>query len=42
MIIALALAGLPDHAAVTIAVADTPDGLLCTDGRHAGLLHCLW
>ena len=36
-IIALALAGLPDPSAVTIPLQDTPVGLLCTDGRHAGL-----
>ena len=37
LIIALALAGLQDPSSVTIALQDTPDGLLCTDGRHAGL-----
>ena len=37
LIITLALAGLHDPSAVTIAIQDTPDGLLCTDGRHTGL-----
>ncbi len=37
LIIALALAGLQDPSAVTMAIHETPDGLLCTDGRHAGL-----
>ena len=31
------LAGLLDPSAVTIAIGDSHDGLLCTDGRHAGL-----
>ncbi|MCK4806145.1 MAG: C39 family peptidase [Candidatus Aegiribacteria sp.] len=37
LIIILTLAGLPDPSSFTIALQDTPDGLLCTDGRHAGL-----
>ncbi len=37
LIIALALAGLPDPSSVTIPLEDTTDGLLYTDGRHAGL-----
>ncbi len=31
------LAGFPDPAAFTITIADSPEGLLCTDGRHTGL-----
>ncbi|MCK5116055.1 MAG: hypothetical protein KAR44_05605 [Candidatus Aegiribacteria sp.] len=37
LITALVLAGLQDPSAVTIAVQDSLGGLLCSDGRHAGL-----
>lgn len=37
VIIAVALAVLPDPAAVFIAIQDTPDGLFFTDGRSTGL-----
>ncbi len=37
LIIALVITGHPDPSVVTISIQDTPDGLLCTDGRHAGL-----
>jgi hypothetical protein len=37
IIIIIALAVLPDPAIATVAIADSPDGLLCTDGRSTGL-----
>jgi hypothetical protein len=37
LIISLLLAWFPDPSAVTIPLEDTTDGLLCSDGRHAGL-----
>ncbi|MBN2585860.1 MAG: C39 family peptidase [Candidatus Fermentibacteraceae bacterium] len=37
LVLALLLTGLPDPASVMVAVEDTPEGLLYTDGRHTGL-----
>lgn len=37
IIITIALAAFPDPATATLVIADYSDGLLCTDGRHAGL-----